>query len=84
LVVVKVFGYIADIVGWDEKSVDVKGEAELRELLESIVEQEKLVRIIELIGKGQAKILVNGVEASLSTIMQQGDEVAIIPLPSGG
>jgi molybdopterin converting factor small subunit len=84
LVAVKVFGYITDIVGWDEKNVDIEGEAELRELLESIVEQEKLVKIIELIGKQQAKILVNGVEASLSTIMQQGDEVAIIPLPSGG
>jgi len=84
LVAVKVFGYITDIVGWDEKNIDVEGEAELRELLESIVEQEKLVKIIELIGKQQAKILVNGVEASLSTIMQQGDEVAIIPLPSGG
>lgn len=84
MVAVKVFGYITDIVGWDEKNIDVEGEAELRELLESIVEQEKLVKIIELIGKQQAKILVNGVEASLSTIMQQGDEVAIIPLPSGG
>lgn len=84
MVAVKVFGYITDIVGWDEKNVDIEGEAELRELLESIVEQEKLVKIIELIGKQQAKILVNGVEASLSTIMQQGDEVAIIPLPSGG
>jgi molybdopterin converting factor small subunit len=82
--VVKVFGYIADIVGWDEKSVDVKGDAELRELLESIVEQERLMKIIELIGTGQAKILVNGVEASLSTIMHQEDEVAIIPIPSGG
>ena len=84
MVAVKVFGYITDIVGWDEKNIDVEGEAELRELLESIVEQEKLVKIIELIVKQQAKMLVKGVETSLSTIMQQGDEVAIIPLPSGG
>jgi len=84
LVVVKVFGYIADITGWDKKNVELKSPTKLLELLEKMLEQKKLMMITELIERRQAKIMINGMEASLSSVVYQEDEVALIPLPSGG
>ena len=84
MVVVKVFGYIADITGWDKKNVELKSPTKLLELLEKMLEQKKLMMITELIERRQAKIMINGMEASLSSVVYQEDEVALIPLPSGG
>lgn len=84
LVVVKAFGYIADIIGWDKKNVELESPTMLLELLEKILEQKKLTIITELIERRQAKIMINGMEASLISMVHQEDEIALIPLPSGG
>lgn len=84
MVMVKVFGYLIDIVGWTNKSIDVKNSIKLYDLLEAILRDNDLRRILQLVNDGQVKILSNGVEIKLNDWVFPSDEIAIIPLPSGG
>lgn len=84
MVSVRAFGYITDITGWAFKEVSLQGESKLGEILEKAMGEGAWERVASLVGRGLAKVLLNGAEADLSAAVRQEDEVAIIPLPSGG
>jgi len=84
LTLLRAFGYVTDIVGWTVKEVELERALSIAEVLERAMPINALESIKKLQAVGMVKILLNGSEALLSDYARNSDEVAIIPIPSGG
>ncbi|MBE9390855.1 MoaD/ThiS family protein [Fervidicoccus fontis] len=76
---IRTFGLVKDLTGWDEKEEEVEDDLSVGELMRRIeFYYMKGARSEGLI------VLVNGKRAPENQALKEGDEVAIIPPPSGG
>lgn len=86
MVRLKAFGYLVDILGWQEKTVaKPTSDATVAVALQLVVgEGGSYEWLLEQILKGTVMVFVNGAAAGLDKTLDNDDEVALIPLPSGG
>lgn len=84
--VIKVFGYLTDILGWAEKSHEIDGDITVSQLLERVFEEKgiQVKDVVAWLEEGRLRVLVNGSVASLTDTVKGEDEVAIIPPSAGG
>ncbi len=68
----KLFGYLSDIVGIREKEVNLEKPIPLREMLPSPFPETNII------------ILINERVGHLDSLIQNEDEVSIMPILSGG
>jgi len=79
---VKLFAIYRDALGAEALDIELENGGRVRDLLEKLNSMSKRFR--EVTAFEEPVVLVNGVTRDLDYELQNGDEVALIPTPSGG
>jgi len=79
---VKLFAIYRDALGTESLDIELESGSRVKDLLERLSSMSKRFR--EVTTFEEPVVLVNGVTRDLDYELQNGDEVALIPTPSGG
>lgn len=79
-VTVLAFGSAADVLGWTERTMELRRASRLADLIDQL--EAACPRLVE--GRGRLKYAINEAYADVDAPLNPGDSVAIIPPVSGG
>ncbi len=82
MVTIKLFAIYREKANTDRVELDIKQGMKVKDLLEAV--KERIPSIKELVIEGKGMVAVNHEVAKPDTIVNDGDEVALIPPVSGG
>ncbi len=82
MVTIKLFAIYREKANTDRVELDIKQGMKVKDLLEAV--KERIPSIKELVIEGKGMLAVNQEVAKPDTIVNDGDEVALIPPVSGG
>ncbi len=82
MVSVKFFAVLKKLVGREFIELPINGPTTLRDVLNQI--EKEIPKIREIIKEGRSLISINQEMADENTIVQNGDEIAMLPPFAGG
>ncbi len=82
MITLKYFASLRSIAGKEEESIDLGGDATVKQLGESL--SKTMPQIGEMILQKKVLVSVNQDMATQDTVIRDGDEVAFLPPFSGG
>ncbi len=82
MIVIKFFAVMKKLVGRETIELHIEGPTTLRDILNQI--EKEIPKIREIIREGRSLISINQEMADENTIVNNGDEIAILPPFAGG
>ena len=82
MVIIKFFAVMKKLVGRDSMEIPVDGPTTLKDILNQM--EKEIPKIRHIIKEGRSMISINQEMADETTIVNNGDEIAILPPFAGG